>query len=74
MTRTNLRTYTPEFRSEAVKLVLEQGLSLEATAQRLSKKRPPRTSLGSRCPVRAIEDDATRVPGCAAMPRFRRVA
>ena len=36
MTRTDLRTYTPEFRAEAVKLVLEQGLSLEAAAQRLS--------------------------------------
>jgi transposase len=36
MTRTDLRTYTPEFRAEAVKVVLEQGLSLEATAQRLS--------------------------------------
>jgi transposase len=36
MTRTNLRTYTPEFRGEAVKLVLEQGLSLEEAAQRLS--------------------------------------
>jgi transposase len=31
-----LRTYTPEFRAEAVKLVLEQGLSLETAAQRLS--------------------------------------
>jgi transposase len=30
------RSYTPEFRAEAVKLVLEQGLSLEATAQRLT--------------------------------------
>jgi transposase len=36
MTSSNLRTYTPEFRAEAVKLVLEQGLSLEAAAQRLS--------------------------------------
>jgi transposase len=36
MTRTDLRTYTPEFRAEAVKLVLEQGLSLEVAAQRLS--------------------------------------
>jgi transposase len=36
MTRINLRAYTPEFRAEAVKLVLEQGLSLEAAAQRLS--------------------------------------
>jgi len=31
-----LRTYTPEFRAEAVKLVLEQGLSLEAAAERLT--------------------------------------
>ncbi len=36
MTRTDVRTYTPEFRAEAVKVVLEQGLSLEAAAQRLS--------------------------------------
>lgn len=36
MTRMNLRVYTSEFRAEAVKLVLEQGLSLEAAAQRLS--------------------------------------
>ena len=28
--------YTPEFRAEAVKLVLEQGLSHEAAAQRLA--------------------------------------
>jgi transposase len=36
MTRSKLRTYTPEFRAEAVRLVLEQGLSLEAAAERLS--------------------------------------
>jgi transposase len=36
MTRKNVRTYTPEFRAEAVKLVLEQALSLEAAAQRLA--------------------------------------
>jgi transposase len=35
MTRTDMRTYTPEFRAEAVKVVLEQGLSLEAAAQRV---------------------------------------
>lgn len=35
MTRTDLRIYTPEFRAESVKVVLEQGLSLETTAQRL---------------------------------------
>ncbi|WP_413017676.1 transposase [Noviherbaspirillum sp. 1P10PC] len=36
MTRTDVRTYAPEFRAEAVKVVLEQGLSLEAAVQRLS--------------------------------------
>jgi transposase len=36
MTRTKLRAYTPEFHAEAVKLVLEQGLSLEAAAERLT--------------------------------------
>jgi transposase len=36
MTRTELRTDTPEFRAEAVKVLLEQGLSLEEAAQRLS--------------------------------------
>ncbi len=36
MTRTDLRIFTPEFRAEAVKLVLGQGLSLEVAAQRLS--------------------------------------
>jgi transposase len=30
-----LKTYTPEFRAEAVKLVLEQGLSQEQAAQRI---------------------------------------
>ncbi|BDT57236.1 hypothetical protein MasN3_07300 [Massilia varians] len=30
-----LKTYTPEFRTEAVKLVLEQGLSQEQAAQRI---------------------------------------
>jgi transposase len=29
------KTYTPEFRAEAVKLVLAQGLTLEEAAQRL---------------------------------------
>lgn len=30
------KTYTPEFRAEAVKVVLAQGLSLEDAAQRLA--------------------------------------
>jgi transposase len=121
MTRTDLRTYTPEFRAEAVKLVLEQRLSQEVAAQRLSVpkgtlanwvtaakrgstastpapgsrsvadleaenarlrrelavermekevlKRPRPSLLRSRCPVRAIEDDATRLSYCATVPR-----
>lgn len=36
--------YTPEFRAEAVKLVLEQGLSVERAAKRLGM---PRGSLGN---------------------------
>ena len=126
MTRTDLRTYTPEFRAEAVKVVLEQGLSPEAAAQRLPVpkgtltnwteaakqgstasasatgrrsvvelekenarlrrklaveriekevlKKPRRTLLGSRCPVRAIEDDATRLSYCAVVSCFCGVA
>ena len=31
-----LNTYTPEFRAEAVKLVLAQGLTLEQAAQRIA--------------------------------------
>jgi len=31
-----LQSYTPEFRAEAVKLVFEQGLSLETAAKRLA--------------------------------------
>ena len=36
MTKRETKTYTPEFRGEAVKLVLEQGLSLETVAHQLS--------------------------------------
>ena len=36
MTKANLRSYTPEFREEAVKTVLAQGLSLEEASQRLA--------------------------------------
>ncbi|SMP76469.1 transposase [Noviherbaspirillum suwonense] len=36
MTRTDLRTYTPEFRAEAFEVILELGVSLEATALGLS--------------------------------------
>jgi len=36
-------SYSPEFRAEAVKLVLEQGLSIEAAAKRLNL---PKGTLG----------------------------
>jgi transposase len=36
MARATLRSYTPEFREEAVKTVLAQGLSLEEASQRLA--------------------------------------
>lgn len=36
MARATLRSYTPEFREEAVKTVLAQGLSLEEARQRLA--------------------------------------
>ena len=39
-----LQRYTPEFRAEAVKLVFEQGLSLETAAKRLAI---PKGTLGN---------------------------
>src|SRR5471032_1178101 len=39
-----LNTYTPEFRAEAVKLVLAQGLTLEEAAQRIAM---PKGTLGN---------------------------
>ena len=78
MTRTDLTTYTSEFRTEAVKVVLEQGLSLEAGAQRLSVPKvtlanwgkaarrgltmTPASPPGSRS-VAELEDEIARKPG-----------
>ena len=39
------KTYTPEFRAEAVKLLLAQGLSLEEAAQRIAM---PKGTLANR--------------------------
>lgn len=36
MAKANLRSYTPEFRGEAVKTILAQGLSLEEAGRRLA--------------------------------------
>ena len=38
------KTYTPEFRTGAVKLVLPQGLSLEKAAQRIAMPKGTLTS------------------------------
>jgi len=65
MTKANLRTYTPEFRAEAVKLVLGQGLSLEEAGKRLSI---PKGTLGNWVSV------AKRGPTAASAPGSRSVA
>ena len=65
MTRANLRTYTPEFRAEAVKLVLGQGLSLEEAGQRLAI---PKGTLGNWVSA------AKRSPATASAPGSRSVA
>ena len=41
--------YTPEFRAEAVKVVLAQGLSLAEAAKRLSVPKGDLSELGSQC-------------------------
>ena len=65
--------YSPEFREEAVKLVMEQGLSLGEAAKRLtipkgtlgnwvvvSKGAPPKAPLGSRG-VMEVEQENSRL-------------
>jgi transposase len=60
-----LKTYTREFRAEAVKLVLAQGLTLEEAAQRLAI---PKGTLGKWVGA------AKRSADPAAMPGSRSVA
>ena len=60
-----LKTYTPEFRAEAVKLVLAQGLSLEEAAQRIAM---PKGTLGNWVSA------AKRGNGGAAAPGSRTVS
>lgn len=57
-----LKTYTPEFRTEAVKLVLAQGLSLEEAAQWIAM---PKGTLGNGV------NAAKRGNGSAAAPGSR---
>ena len=49
--------YTLEFRSEAVKLVEQEGLSVDQAAKRLSV---PKSSLGQSGPIRQVTADRTR--------------
>jgi transposase len=53
-------TYTPEFRAEAVKLVLAQGLTLEEAAQRISM---PKGTLGNWVCAAKRGTDPTAPPG-----------
>lgn len=46
----------------------------EACMERDVIEKLRRTLLGSRCPVRANENDATRLSGCAAVSCFWRLA
>ena len=55
-----LKTYTPEFRAEAVKVVLAQGLSLEAAAQRLAV---PKGTLANWAAAAKRSGDPAAAPG-----------
>jgi transposase len=58
--------YTPEFRSEAVKLVLNQGLSLAEAAKRLSVPKGTLTNWVSR----AKGSSDSSAPGSRSMPEL----
>jgi len=68
MTRANLRTYTSEFRAEAVKLVLGQGLSLEEAGQRLAI---PKGTLGNWVSATKRGPAAASAPGSRSKRRVR---
>ena len=55
-----LKTYTPEFRAEAVKLVLAQGLTLEEAAQRIAM---PKGTLATWVNAAKCGTDPTAPPG-----------
>lgn len=62
----NPQTYTPEFKAEAVKLVLNQGLSHHEAAKRLSI---PKGTL-SGWAVNAKGSSAASAPGSRSMPEL----
>jgi len=83
-----LKTYTKEFRAEAVKLLLAQGLTLDEAAQRLlipkdtlgnwvsaaKRSADPAAASGSRCPVTARSSSAGRTDLRSHYPFGRRAA
>ena len=60
-------TYTPEFRAEAVKLVLAQGLTLDEGAQRLSV---PRGTLANWVSAARRGNGSAVVPGGRTVPEL----
>lgn len=61
------KTYTPEFRAEAVKLVLAQGLSLEEAAQRISM---PKGTLANWVSSAKRGSAGTVMPGSRTVPEL----
>ena len=62
-----LKTYTPELREEAVKLVLAQGLTLEEAAQRLAI---PKGTLGNWISAAKRGSASKVVPGSRTVPEL----
>ena len=63
-----LKTYTPEFRAEAVKLVLAQGLSLEEAAQRIAM--PKGTLCNWVSTAKRGNGSAAAAPGSRTVPEL----
>jgi transposase len=61
------KTYTPEFRAEAVKLVLAQGLSLEEAAQRIAM---PKGTLANWVSSAKRGNAGTVMPGSRTVPEL----
>jgi transposase len=62
-----LKTCTPEFRAEAVKLVLAQGLSLEEAAQRIAM---PKGTLGNGVSAAKRGNGSAAAPGGRTIPEL----
>jgi transposase len=61
------RTYTPELRGEAVKLVLSQGLTLEEAAQRIAI---PKGTLGNWVNAAKRSTTPKAAPGSRTVPEL----